>query len=71
MKKRNVLYNTNSMKKLTVLLLGGIILVASSFAAIAYDERTIAVIETRPGDDTDVTVMVDTLKPISIIVSFR
>ena len=65
-------------------------LATSALAAVAYDERTVAVIETRPCDvncctpdnpggwietrlcdANDTTATVDTLSPISIIISFR
>ena len=41
------------MKRLTIPLVGGIMLAASAIAAVAYDECTIAVIETRPCDTAD------------------
>ena len=74
------------MKKLTIPLLGGMMLAASAFAAVAYDEKTIALIETRScsvadrtrgwietrlGDtDTGLTT-IDTAKPFGLRISFR
>ena len=81
------------MKRLLMLTCAAAIfatLAASALAAVAYDEVTISVIETRPcdvavrapdnpggwietrlGDNDAGSAPVDTLTPISIVISFR